>query len=589
MVFPTQDYIPTSRDMQTNFQGLDAKLTSCTEGEFFDLKNITTQYYPVLSPRNKRTTSRRFTNLQALLDKESLIWIDDGRLYIDGEEKDIAVSEGLKTIAKMGAFIIIMPDGIWYNCDNDEHGTINEVAESIYNNVHLVPCKADGTQMENIHDEAYYKDNKPLSGDIMVTYDDNGKAHYKVYSELTNMWSAVTSTYIGLFVDATDLTHFKEGDGVKISIDISNLPQDEPFRKYADKLFVNKEDNGWLSITTIIKKQMGSLVITGITDTAYHISVPFKIERTMPEMAFVTECQNRLWGCSKDGHEIYCCKLGDVTNWNYFSGTSIDSYAATVGSDGVFTGAVTYNNNPIFFKEHSFLKVSVSSNGAHSYREQIDRGVQAGSSASICNVNGVLFYKGVSDVYAYDGSSPIGVGEKLGEHRYSDAICGTINGRYYMSVKTGDKRELFVFDAAKSLWAKEDNPNITYFAQHKDMLYFVADNVLWCIDGEEGEEEKPVVWSAESGYIGFNTSAKKYVSKVNIRMSLSLGSYCDMWIQYDNDPQWKHLFNMSGKGTRSFVVPVLIQRCDHFRIKLSGKGECKIYAISKTIEEGSDL
>lgn len=40
-----------------------------------------------------------------------------------------------------------------------------------------------------------------------------------------------------------------------------------------------------------------------------------RVERICPEMDFVVEKDNRLWGCSSADHETYCCKLGDPTNW----------------------------------------------------------------------------------------------------------------------------------------------------------------------------------------------------------------------------------------------------------------------------------
>ena len=66
--------------------------------------------------------------------------------------------------------------------------------------------------------------------------------------------------------------------------------------------------------------------------------------RSVPEMDFVIESGNRLWGCKygvvdgKAVNEIYASKLGDFKNWNCYAGRSTDSYVATRGSDGPFTG-----------------------------------------------------------------------------------------------------------------------------------------------------------------------------------------------------------------------------------------------------------
>ena len=67
----------------------------------------------------------------------------------------------------------------------------------------------------------------------------------------------------------------------------------------------------------------------------------------MPELDFLCENENRLWGCK--GDTIYASKLGDPFNWNVFDGVSTDSYAVDVGSAGDFTGCFAYRGYPVFF------------------------------------------------------------------------------------------------------------------------------------------------------------------------------------------------------------------------------------------------
>ena len=58
------------------------------------------------------------------------------------------------------------------------------------------------------------------------------------------------------------------------------------------------------------------------------------VRRYVPDMDFVVECGNRLWGCKYgivDGRSVnavYGSALGDFRNWNTFAGLSTDSYAA---------------------------------------------------------------------------------------------------------------------------------------------------------------------------------------------------------------------------------------------------------------------
>lgn len=74
------------------------------------------------------------------------------------------------------------------------------------------------------------------------------------------------------------------------------------------------------------------------------------MERRVPELDFVTECDNRVWGCNSRENVIYGCKLGDPTNWFSYRGIAADSYAVTVGSDGAFTGAASCMGYALFLR-----------------------------------------------------------------------------------------------------------------------------------------------------------------------------------------------------------------------------------------------
>ena len=81
--------------------------------------------------------------------------------------------------------------------------------------------------------------------------------------------------------------------------------------------------------------------ITVSADTfqaAEEASTAITLERKVPEMDYICESENRLWGCSSAAQVIYASSLGDPTNFNVFEGLSTDSYALAVGTEGSFTG-----------------------------------------------------------------------------------------------------------------------------------------------------------------------------------------------------------------------------------------------------------
>ena len=602
MRFPKLREIESYRDMITVFGGYNHQI-SCTEGQFFDMKNMTSKYFPILSPRESRGIVRTFTNPQGILDKEDMWWIDDGTLYKNGSAvtlNGVTISkESQKTMAKMGAYIIIMPDRIWCNTNSEaldlECGYMENNSETY--SFRLSTSEASG-KVITWHDAEYYKTNIPKDGDYMMSTNTSGSPSLKVYSASTSIWMTVASTYMQ--ISAVGIGKgFEKEDGIKVS---ATFPEGLP--DSLKHIFINDEgENVYSTNTYIIDKTDDSITIPGIYKASstegsdQFEEITLTVERKVPDMAYITECNNRLWGCSQDGHEIYCCKLGDVKNWNCFRGASTDSWAATIGSDGKFTGATTFLGYPIFFKEDCLIKILVSATGGHATKETMCRGVQNGSDRSIAVLNEILYYKSSSGICGYNGSLPYSISDDLGHVKYYDAVAGAVGDRYYVSMREDNgKYSLFVFDSKNGIWCKEDDTKALYFCKHSDDLYFIddKDKTMKSIGGTlplnspEVKVEDKVNWFVESGAIGYSSPDNKYVGRVNIRLTLEYGTNVDLYLQYDSSGEWKHIINMSGKGTRTFSVPIIPRRCDHFKYKIVGKGVCKIYSISKTIEGGSD-
>ena len=594
MNFPRFQEVSKYRNMTTVFGGYNHQI-SCQEGQFFDMKNMTSSHFPVLSPRHKRGIVRQFVNPQGILDKEDLWWIDDKKLYRNGVEvklEGVELSDETKTMAKMGAYIIIMPDRVWCKVKEDseelECGYMENKTETRGATISI--CEASGKVIE-WHDAEYYKSKEPKDGDYMLSINASGTNSLKVYSATTGIWMTVASTYVQITAQGIG-KGFEKEDGIKI---ISNSIEHS-----LDNIFVNKEEDGNYSTNTyIVDRTNDSVTIPGIFkgDITRFNNLRLTFERNVPEMAFITECNNRLWGCSKDGHEIYCCKLGDVKNWNCFRGVSTDSWAATIGSDGKFTGAITYLGYPTFFKEDCLIKIAVSATGGHQVKETMCRGVQNGSSGSLTVLNETLYYKAPTSVCGYNGSLPYSVSEELGDENYYDAVAGTLGNKYYVTMRNSKgEYSMFAYDYKNGIWCKEDNTKALVFCKHKDDLYYIdsMDKAMKSVGGTllydvpEKAEEDNFDWYVESGPIGYSSPDNKYVGRITLRIALELGTNAGFFIQYDSCGEWEHKFNMSGTGTRTFSIPFIPKRCDHFRYRIVGNGDCKIYSVTKTIEEGSE-
>ena len=75
MKYPTLYTKESSRQMIDTFKGYNHNMR-IGDGEFFDMKNMTSDYYPVLSPRNKRGLYAAPTSPNGMIAKDSLCYTD---------------------------------------------------------------------------------------------------------------------------------------------------------------------------------------------------------------------------------------------------------------------------------------------------------------------------------------------------------------------------------------------------------------------------------------------------------------------------------------------------------------------------------
>jgi hypothetical protein len=442
----------------------------------------------------------------------------------------------------------------------------------------------DGEEYENVV-ASNTAPTEPNNLDLWI--DTSGTPHVlKQYSATHSTWTSVATTYIKISSPGIGKP-FAEGDGVTISgIDIEALSD--------------------LNSTTIVwAKGDDYIVVTGILEKVESTGAIITVTRRMPIMDFIVESGNRLWGCkygiAVNGqvvNEIYASKLGDFKNWNSFAGISTDSYVASVGTDGQFTGAITHLGYPIFFKENCMHKVYGNYPANYQIQTTACRGVQKGCSKSLAIVNETLFYKSRSSVCAYDGSLPMEISSALGEVAYSDAVAGTLGNKYYISMKDqNEDYSLFVYDTSKGMWHREDDTQATAFCNCRGNLFYIdyADNQIKAVHeitnpkGNYETEDKMIKWSAVSGIMCTDSPDKKYISRLVVRLLLEVGSTVRFSAEYDSSGEFEHLFTMSGTKLQTFSIPIKPKRCDHLRLRIDGEGMAKIFSITKTIEQGSDV
>ena len=600
--------LPTSRDMIDVFGGYNHNLR-IGEGEFYDMTNLTSADYPVLSPRPKRgvyvpgNEASTPTNPLGMIAKDALCYVEaneDGQtstFYINGYPIEFEGNDKLnakpKTLISMGSYVIIMPDKFYINTNNyGDKGKIEKTFDAKTGTAQFELCKIDGEgyTIDYTGDSApALPEGKDEHDDLTLWLDTSGETHVlKQYSKTNSQWVSVATTYIKItFSDATNLTTlFSKEDGLTIS----GITASEQLEDLNNTMVVWDIGEKYIIVTGILDK-----TVTQTLSADAYIS----IKRQMPNMDFIIESGNRLWGCrygtALNGevvNEIYASKLGDFKNWNTFAGISTDSYVVGVGTDGQFTGAITHGGYPIFFKENCMHKVYGNYPANYQVQTIACRGVQKGCSKSLAIVNEILYYKSRSSICAYDGSLPVEISSALGDVVYSDAVAGVLRNKYYISMKDANGvYHLFVYDTLKGMWHREDNTQATSFCNCDGELYYIDydTNKIKTVRGSGITDGKPIKWEATTGIIGTESPDKKYLSRIVLRGSLEVGTKLYLQAQYDSTSAWEQIFSMAATTLKTFSIPIKPKRCDHLRLRFIGEGEAKIFSITKTFEQGSDM
>lgn len=557
------------------------------DNEFYDVMNLSSDEAPVLAPRRARGLYVASSNVQGMIEKDSLCYVDGSYFVMNQYRVDMGLSvreeDCPKQLVSMGAYVVIFPDKMYINTlDLTDFGSLDAEFTSV-SDVTFSLCKQDGT----VYQPDYIQPEEPAGAENMAIWMDTSDTPHslKQWSASAGIWSGIATTYIKIQCVGIGKA-FSQYDGVKISI------QEGITASTADQI------NALNGSHVIYAADDDSITVTGILDEQTTVAQQITVSRKMPLVDFVIENDNRLWGCrygmNRDGevvNELYACKLGDFKNWECYMGISTDSYAVSLGSDGQFTGAITHAGYPIFFKENCMHKVYGYVPSNFQVQTTPCRGVQKGCSRSLAIVNEILFYKSRNAICAYDGSLPTEISSAFGNVQYQNAVAGSHGNKYYVSMQEVDSGNpiMMVYDTSNGLWHKEDGVNAVQFCSCRGELYCATeDGKIITMLGSGDSFECIVAWMAETGIINASYPERKYLKRINIRLALDPGSTLSVSAEYNSCGTFKPIGTMTGDNIQSFTFPVRPKRCDHLRLRFDGYGKAIVFSITKTISGGSD-
>ena len=534
MKLPDMKYAErTSKGNQTKFGGLNHTM-GAGDGEIWDMRNLTSDHAPVLSTRTKRYLYKRLTNPGGIFSWDKMCWIEDGYLYYDGNRISHDLGLGKKRFVGINKTIVVMPNKFFFNTETEETGFLG----------------AD-----------WGSDAGVIFGNGMLFGEPASANMIRCEGVVWSNW-------------------FREGDAITIN-----------------SCIIHPENNKTVIILEIDGDKMyfSEYSFTLEDGADYTETGTVNITRETPEMDFMCENENRMWGC--DGHTIYASKLGDPLNWNVFDGLSSDSWFVETGTPGTFVGGIAYKSFAILFMEDRIYKVYGSVPSNFQAVDSATQGLEKGSGMSLTVAGETIFYLSGKGVMAYSGGIPQPVGEELGMERFKNAAAGSDGQKYYISMQGEDGRwRLYVYDTRKGMWHIEDDTHFTHFARHEGNLYgLTEDGEIWILGSptnvpEDAQEEDEIEWMVEFADFTENEPNRKEIRKLNIRLELEECATIEAYIQYDSDGIWRNIASTIAEGPkRSHLLSLVPRRCDHFRLKLEGTGGCRIYGIAREYRVSTPL
>ena len=611
--------LQNGRQMLRAFGGIN-ETYGCSEAEESRALNFSSRGYPALQTRAPRRKTREVKDVNGMYHLNGLLVCrgttleytpDDSETREGAVVLEHALTNDRKALTGMGTKVLIWPDKKAFDTETGELSELGAVWEIGEAGMTVTPCDTEGKtytpgSVGETEPEAPEDGQLFLKGDPETPY--GMDSVLLKYSTKNKKWQEIMLQSLRIHCPGLGAA-MKENDTVTLSgvpqrvcdalakelngeISISTLDGDDIITALA----LPKKSDRYYGSWTVLRSGTAWQSLDGKVTENEAADAPVKAERRVPDLDFVTEQGNRVWGCSRKENSIYACALGDPTNWYSYRGIASDSYAVSVGSDGAFTGAASCLSYILFFKENCIHKLYGSKPSDYQMSSVRCRGVAAKAAGSLCVIAETLYYLSPDGVMAWSGSLPAKVSGALdtGKLTAADwAMGGQLDARYYLYLHRradGDgSGRLLVYDTEKGLW-HEESPAGTEMVSTGQQLYLWDGSALWAAGSDretKGEEEANLRFEAVTGDIGMNVPDDKYISRVTLRLDALAHTVVTVAVSYDGGA-WETVGSCAVTQERQRVnLPFVPRRHDLMRLKFSGTGQMTLRSMAFTAADAA--
>jgi len=381
--------------------------------------------------------------------------------------------------------------------------------------------------------------------------------------------------------------------------------------KVGDAITISSSDEAKNNSIFVIREMSGQYLrfdenvfentpqVGGSPEETEHIN----IKKEVPDMDGIFTHEQRVWGWK--GSMIYCSKQNDPTNFNVFDDLADDSWAYPMDGSGDIIGAIVYQGYPTFFKQDKVVRVYGDRPSQYRVMDVSTMGLHPGCGKSLAIAGDTLFYVSRNGVTAYKGGYGENMQDTFGDLRFTEAVAATDGRRYFLSAFDGAEWSIWTYDTNWNAWFREDAEHIIHSAYDKGNLYFVFENLqqhryMWleghAVSVPESATKESVYSEVEFGDFtgnywtagrGYGNPSRKGTSKIQLRVTLN-NAVLTVYIAYDGGEKRK-VKSIETQGKRSYYLPLIPKRSDHYKIYLEGAGDWVLNSLVREEYSGSDI
>lgn len=241
-----------TREMISQFRGYNHNYR-IDAGEWYDMENLSSDNYPVMTPREKRALLVETDNVRGVLvTNNNLTYLDGNTLYYGSAEYNLekyfrtgsstndrgdivyTYDTTEQTLVRFGAYIILFPAGVYVNVVDESMGSITEAYDAPTGiTITYRICDSTGASLQNLLARNDAPED-PADGDYWLRTTNGAEGLY-VWVGYLSTWEAVATCYIYIEIPGAKLAEqFATGDAVYLNSSIGDINNGSIIQSIAD-------------------------------------------------------------------------------------------------------------------------------------------------------------------------------------------------------------------------------------------------------------------------------------------------------------------------------------------------------------------